>query len=185
MKYSEVSPTPSHKITPRSSGRHPTSFSVAREMPLPMRNSVAVRPSRPRVKNVLVAEGSAGRYVLASAARTKSPMNQGNWMWGRLPPLAGTFWKRLCLMAAVASAKGTIQRARASFTVVPMTRACAPYFVAAPTTELVSWIASAAQSPNYDCERWSALPIGGKISRAIEFKIKIVPSDTAISSSSA
>ena len=41
-------------------------------------------------------------------------------------------------MAAVANARGTIQRARANFTVVAITSAGAPYFVAAPTTELVS-----------------------------------------------
>src|SRR5229473_2856886 len=185
MKYSEVSPTPSHKSTPRRSGRHPTSFNVAREMPLPMRNSVAVSPSRPRVKSPFEKCANPDIYVMRTAARTKNAMNQGNWM--RLLPslLAGSFRERLRLIAAVARASGTIHRARASFTVVPMTRAWGPYFVAAPTTELVSWIASAAHSPNCDCERWSAFPIGGKISRAIEFKIKIVPSDTAISSSSA
>src|ERR1700730_3505958 len=107
-----------------------------------------------------------------TAARTKNAMNQGKWRR-----------ERLGLIAAVARASGTIQRARASFTVVPITKAWGPYFVVAPTTELVSWIASAAQSPNCDWERWSAFPMGGKISRAIEFKIKIVPRDTAISSS--
>src|SRR5260370_36649326 len=112
-------------------------------------------------------------------------MNQGNGILGLPSPGAGSFWELLRLIAAVARANGTIQRARASFTVVPMTKACAPYLVAAPTTELGSWIASAAHSPNCDCDRCSAFPIGGKISRAIEFRIKIVPSDTAISSYSA
>src|SRR6266704_351744 len=51
MKHSEVSPTPSHRNTPCNSGHHPTSLSVVREMPLPIRNSVAVSPSRPRVKS--------------------------------------------------------------------------------------------------------------------------------------
>ena len=40
--------------------------------------------------------------------------------------------------AAVSSASGTIHSARASFTVVPITKACGPYLLAAPTTELVS-----------------------------------------------
>ena len=42
----------------------------------------------------------------------------------------------------------TIYSARASFTVVPTASATAPYLAAAPTTELVSWIASAAHRPN-------------------------------------
>src|SRR5207342_1076381 len=91
----------------------------------------------------------------------------------------------LCLNAAVASASGTIHNARASFTVVAVTSASFPYREAAPTTELVSWIASAAHNPNCDCERSSPAPIEGKMSSAIEFRIKTVPSDTAISSSPA
>src|SRR5260370_37675894 len=82
MKDSDVTPAPNHSNTPRSSGRHPTSFNVAREIPLPIRKSVAVRPRRPSLKNVLVAVGSAGRYVFARAASTKKRMNHGNWMRG-------------------------------------------------------------------------------------------------------
>src|SRR6266568_159284 len=86
MKYSDVIPTPSHNSTPRSNGRHPTSLNVPREIPLPIRKSVAVRPKRPSLKNVLVADGSAGKYVFASAASTKKRMNHGNWIRGRPSP---------------------------------------------------------------------------------------------------
>ena len=44
----------------------------------------------------------------------------------------------LPLTEAVLIDSGTIQSARASFTVVPTARATAPYFADAPTTELVS-----------------------------------------------
>src|SRR5213078_4396578 len=93
MKHSEVNPTPNHSSTPRRSGRQPTSFSVAREIPLPMRNSVAVRPRRPRWKSPFERCACVGRYVLKTAARIKNAMNQGNWRR-----------ERLCLMAAVARA---------------------------------------------------------------------------------
>src|SRR5437773_9064018 len=49
----------------------------------------------------------------------------------RLPPRSTLFpyttLFRSCLIAAVPRVSGTIHRARASFTVVPMTSACAPY----------------------------------------------------------
>src|SRR5690242_13458534 len=51
MQYSDVNPTASHKSTPCNIGRHPTSLSVAREMPLPIKKSVAVNPRRPTVKS--------------------------------------------------------------------------------------------------------------------------------------
>src|SRR5882724_12208003 len=98
-------------------------------------------------------------------------MNQGHWIF----VLA-------CLNRAVAIDRGTIHKARASFTVVPTANAPAPYLAAAPTTELVSWIAKAAQRPNCVWLNFNASPIGGKISSAIELRTKIVPSDTAICS---
>src|SRR5207245_3128677 len=99
-------------------------------------------------------------------------MNQGHWIFA----LA-----RIAM--AVASDKGTIHRARASFTVVPTARAVEPYFAAAPTTELVSWIARAAQRPNCDWVSLRAVPIAGKISKAMALRTNTVPSETAISSS--
>src|SRR5208283_6176513 len=99
-------------------------------------------------------------------------MNQGHWMRVLLP-----------LTAAVPRDKGTIHRARASFTVVPTASAAAPYFAEAPTTELVSWIASAAQSPNWLCDSFSITPMVGKVSSAMELSRNTVPSDTDISSS--
>src|SRR5580658_3554 len=46
-------------------------------------------------------------------------------------------------------------------------------------------MASAAQSPNCCCERCSNQPKGGNIKSAMEFRIKTVPSETAVSSWSA
>jgi len=62
-----------------------------------------------------------------TAARQKNRINQGS-----------LTLELLRFTAAVISARGTIQSARASFTVVPTINAVAPYFEAAPTTELVS-----------------------------------------------
>src|SRR6266852_4297706 len=100
-------------------------------------------------------------YVLRTAARQKKRMNHGS-----------CTRDLLCLIAAVASARGTIQRARASFTVVPTTRACVPYLAGTLTTELVSLMARAGHRPNCDCERCSAPPMGGNKKSATEFKIK-------------
>ena len=99
-------------------------------------------------------------------------MNHGHWILA--------FARRAM---AVATESGTIQSARANFTMVATASASTPYFAAAPTTELVSWIASAAHSPNCVCVSLSPAPIAGKISSATEFNTNTVPSDTAISSS--
>src|SRR5215469_7827594 len=102
----------------------------------------------------------------------KRRMNQGHWMRALL-----------FRETAVTIDKGTIHRARASLTVVPTANAAAPYFAVAPTTELVSWIASADHSPNCDWLICSAVPIAGNRNRATEFRIKTALSETAISSS--
>lgn len=52
----------------------------------------------------------------------------------------------------VIKAMGAIHKALASLTVVATLRAIAPYFIPAPTTELVSWMASAAHNPNCSCD---------------------------------
>src|ERR1039458_3723627 len=93
-------------------------------------------------------------------------MNHGHWMRVLLP-----------LTAAVPIDKGTIQSARASFTVVPTANATAPYLAEAPTTELVSWIAKAAHNPNWICESFNQRPMLGKVSSATEFNTKIVRSE--------
>src|ERR1700752_2273628 len=84
---------------------------------------------------------------------------------------------------AVTTDKGTIQRARASLTVVPTASAMGPYLAVAPTTELVSWMASADQSPNCDWVMCRAKPTSGKRKSATELRMKTAPSETAISSS--
>jgi len=52
---------------------------------------------------------------------------------------------------AVRSATGMIQSAPVSFTTVRTSSACGPNSAAAPTTELVSWMARADQRPNWAC----------------------------------
>src|SRR5580700_3667956 len=51
MKYSDAIPTIAQRSTPCNRGRQPTSLRVEREMPVPMRNNVAVRPTRPIMKS--------------------------------------------------------------------------------------------------------------------------------------
>ena len=99
-------------------------------------------------------------------------MNHGQWTFALL-----------LVSIAVAITSGTIHSARASFTVVPTASAVGPYFAPAPTTELVSWIASAAHNPNCVCEKCMRWPMSGNSRSATEFSTNTVPSDTAISSS--
>src|SRR5947208_5686253 len=98
-------------------------------------------------------------------------MNQGHLILalGRLP-------------MAAASATGAIHNDRASLTVVATASATAPYFIPAPTTELVSWMASAAHNPNCCCVSPTALPITGNRINAAEFKMKTVAREIDISS---
>ena len=141
-------------------------------MPLPIRKSVTVKPTLAMRVSKPKAGAAWGNKVLHSAARQNSPINHGHFIFVFAPQAT-----------AAPAANGTIHNARASFTVVPITSATAPYLAAAPTTELVSWMASAAHSPNCCCVRCSAAPMAGKISSATELRTKIVPSDTAICSS--
>lgn len=80
MQYSDVKPTASHKRTPCSIGLHPTSLSVAREMPLPIRKSVAVNPKRPIVKSCALKCVTIRTYVFSTAAKIKNKMNHGKEM---------------------------------------------------------------------------------------------------------
>src|SRR5665213_4241313 len=113
-----------------------------------------------------------GTYVASKAAKQKYRMNHGQLI------LVLLFFNIAAVMAS-----GTIQSARGSLTVVPTARAVGPYLALAPTTELVSWMASAAQRPNWvsvKCTRW---PMRGKSSSATELSTNTVPSETLISSS--
>ena len=109
---------------------------------------------------------------MATAAKQKKRMNQGQWMRALL-----------FLAIAVPTDSGTIPRARASLTVVPTASATAPNFAVAPTTELVSWMASAAQRPNWVWVRCSAVPIAGNASKATGLSRNTGPRETAIPSS--
>src|SRR6202167_1097721 len=109
-------------------------------------------------------------YVLATAAKQKNKINQGQRM---------RLFERFRAAAPIAT--GTIHSARVSFTVVPTTSATGPYRAAAPTTELVSWMARAAHNPNCVCVKCRNQPSGGKIRSAMEFKIKMVPREIPLS----
>ena len=71
-------------------------------------------------------------------ANTKKRINQG----------IDTLFDFSLKIKVVTNANGIIQRARVSFTIVATSRAFCPYAAPAPTTELVSCMAIAAQSPN-------------------------------------
>src|SRR5580693_5237822 len=126
IRASVAVPTIIQRVTPWRRGRIPTCFRVFLFRPVPIRNSVTVRPILPRWLRVAKAGLNVGSNVFASAARQNSRMNQGHWM------------RALLLRAiAVATDRGTIHSARANLTVVPIARATAPYLAVAPTTELV------------------------------------------------
>ena len=86
-------------------------------------------------------------------------------------------------MSAVTSDSGIIQSARVSFIVVAISSASGLNAFPAPTTELVSWMAIAAQVPN--C--WSFIPNQwprtGKTKRAMALRMNIVPSAIDMSES--
>ena len=87
--------------------------------------------------------------------------------------------------APAARAMGTIQSARASFNTVARSSASGPYACAAPTTEEVSWMEIAAQTPNWPWLRCSACPMGGKMNSATAFRMNTVASETVIDSARA
>ena len=80
---------------------------------------------------------------------------------------------------------GIIQRARVSFTVVATASASGPKIAAAPTTELVSCMAMADQSPNCSWVNPSTWPMGGNTNRATAFSVNTTASDREVSFSSA
>gem|GEM_PF-2298267 len=90
-----------------------------------------------------------------------------------------------CFIQPMPAVNGMIHNARISFTVVAICNATTPYFCAAPATELVSWMAIAAQKPNCSCVNDKSCPIQGKTTSATAFKINTVIRATAISSSRA
>src|SRR5215469_937591 len=165
-------PTMVQRVSPWRSGRKPTRCVVFRLSPVPIRNSVTVRPLLPSWLRALKAWFQAGNTVFSRAARQKIKMNHGHWM------RALDFNVR-----AVTKDRGTIQSERASLMVVPTANAVGPYLAVAPTTELVSWIANADQSPNWAWVMCSRDPMKGKRNNATELRMNTDPKATAISSS--
>src|SRR5947199_9115058 len=101
-------------------------------------------------------------------------MNQGHWI-DRCDARCAVPCIRLRRVYAVASVSGTIHNALANFTVVATASALLPYFAPAPTTELVSWLASAAHNPNCDSLNRSMRPQGGNSMRPSAVNRETVP----------
>jgi hypothetical protein len=70
--------TIAHKITPCNKGLGPTSFNVFLDNPVPIKNNVTVNPILPSLLSTTYPGPSAGKYVLATAARQKNNMNHGH-----------------------------------------------------------------------------------------------------------
>src|ERR1051325_6239406 len=79
------------------------------------------------------------------------------------------------LMSPKTSASGSIHKVRTSFTVVATASASSPYFAAAPTTELVSWIATAAHRPKALWLRPMKCPSKGKMKSPTAVREKKIP----------
>ena len=96
------------RATPRMSGRTPTALSFGTVSPAPIRKRVSVSPRRAAKTMRSKMSNGFGAQVLTAAATKKRTMNQG----------IVTFAARRCTAKAVPSARGMIQSARVSFTVV-------------------------------------------------------------------
>ncbi len=120
---------------------------------------------------------SAGNDVTIAAMSTNPTRNHGSFAADvpRSPV-------RRARAHPMTSATGTIQSARASFTVVATSTAFPPQVVAAPTTELVSWIASAANRPNPSSSRPARCPSGGNTTSATALRRNTVASATEMDS---
>src|SRR5271156_4610256 len=104
MNTSVAVPTTIHKVRPCNRGRTPTFLSVSLFSPVPIKNSVAVRPILPRWLRAEKVGFRTGSSVLRSAARQKKTMNQGQRMRALL--LSRT---------VVATDRGTIQERASQF----------------------------------------------------------------------
>ena len=164
-----------HRSMPWISGLMPTAFNTSREREAPIKKRVMV--SVLRANSLMDAPITApvsvvsSTYVLKIMARMKKKINQGMLM--RCP--------LLLKIKEVKSAIGIIQSARVSLIVVAIRRASSPYAAPAPTTELVSWMAMAAQVPKSYWLIFKACPIAGKMKSAMALRINMVPKATDMS----
>ena len=104
----------------------------------PIRNSVIFRPIFDSITMKEVSVWMTGIKVLISIASTNRKMKYGTLI----------FFDSLLKMNTDIIEIGIIHNALSSFMVVAVCRASEPYLLAAPTTELVSCMAMAAQTPN-------------------------------------
>jgi len=111
-----VTPTKIQSTTPCNIGRTPTSRTVARESPVPIKYKVAVNPNFPITLNTCHVPAPLGAYVFATAAKQNNAINQGHC----IVRLSERF------ITAAPTETGTIHKARVNFTVVPTTNATAP-----------------------------------------------------------
>ena len=122
-------------------GLNPIFFSLSLLSPAPIRKRVPVMRCFPVSEPMSQSSSRPGRSDLAAAAARNPTKN--HWKGGLLSDL---------LSFDPNMARGSIQSALVSFTVVPTASAAEPYIEAAPTTLLVSCIARADQKPNCSCE---------------------------------
>ena len=101
----------------------PTVRMASRLSPAPMRKRVSTRARLAARATRWPAPCSAGTQVTRAAMARKPAMNQGFFTGGAS---ATASWLRLAWIIPMPMVTGTIQRARASFTVVATSRACLP-----------------------------------------------------------
>ena len=164
-----------HKENPSIIGFAPEDFICSIDNPAPTKNKV--RTNNDLELEVIVELSMSGnwKYEFNKIAPIKSSINQGILIFLFFP-----LNKKIDMIET-----GIIQSALDSFTVVATVSASFPYAEAAPTTELVSWMATALQIPNWDSVRLKKWPIVGKVSKAIEFRRNITPSEIEMSFSEA
>src|SRR5687768_17060339 len=115
----------SQRETPKTKGLKPTLRKVSRDNPRPIKNKVKTRVRRAILSTKPPTSWRDGIHVTSAAAKRKPRMNHGFLVSVFAPDVFSDFSFEL-FQKPITSATGTIQRARASFTVVPTSAACLP-----------------------------------------------------------
>ena len=123
---------------PKIKGLTPTETISSFESPDPIKNNVIFKPIFDIVTMAGATVCTPGTKVLISNASIKRKIKYGTLI----------FFDPSLKMKSEMTEIGIIHNALSSFIVVAICRASAPYWLAAPTTELVSCMAMAAQIPN-------------------------------------
>src|SRR5262249_54059331 len=155
----------------------PTLITVDLVKPAPIRKSVRTNVRFADISIHCPGPFKIGTNVTVAAAAKNPRMNQGRFARApesaSIPPPLRT--------PAIARVNGTIQSAGGGWIVVPTSTAREPYCSVAPTTELVSWIASAAHAPNCVSLKANKCPTGGKMTNATALRKNTTARATEIS----